>query len=445
MKDFFNLYRHGFARVAVATPLVRVGDPAVQPRRHRRADARGGAREGDRSRCSPSSASRPTPATTCSTSRRCSTAPRTRSPSLLAADARACRWRRSSACRSRSTACSTTAPRSSARGGSLGVVPKTYLPNYREFYEARQFTPGDTARQTRDRASPGQRAPFGADLLFRLADLPKLVLHVEICEDLWVPMPPSSYAALAGATVLANLSASNVDDRQGRLPPPARRQPVGALPRRLPLQRRRAWASRPPTSPGTATRMIYENGTLLAESRRFADAPQLALADVDLERLLADRMRQNTFGDVGAAARGELGAFRTVEFSLPAARRASSLLRAQDRALPLRARRPARRATSAARRSTTSRCRALAHAHARHRHEEAGDRRLGRPRLDPGADRLRARDGRARAAARATSSPTPCPASPPATRTLEPGLAADARGRRDRARRSTSGPRACRC
>src|SRR5262249_51815930 len=96
-----------------------------------------------------------------------------------------------------------------SRGRLVGVVPKTYLPNYREFYEGRQFTPGDAAAM-REIQLGGQTAPFGTDLLFRHAEQPDFVLHVEICEDLWVPAPPSSYATLAGATVIANLSASNV-------------------------------------------------------------------------------------------------------------------------------------------------------------------------------------------------------------------------------------------
>ena len=94
------------------------------------------------------------------------------------------------------------------RGRLLGITPKTYLPNYREFYELRQFTRGDVALQKEIRLA-GQKAPFGTDLLFRHAELPKLVLVAEICEDLWVPAPPSTFAALAGATVIANLSASN--------------------------------------------------------------------------------------------------------------------------------------------------------------------------------------------------------------------------------------------
>ena len=93
-------------------------------------------------------------------------------------------------------------------GGRLvGVTPKTYLPNYREFYELRQFTPaGNGAKEI---SFAGQSTPFGS-LLFRMKEQPRLVLFAEICEDLWVPVPPSSHAALAGATVIANLSASNV-------------------------------------------------------------------------------------------------------------------------------------------------------------------------------------------------------------------------------------------
>ncbi|HEX8606769.1 MAG TPA: nitrilase-related carbon-nitrogen hydrolase, partial [Pseudoduganella sp.] len=94
-------------------------------------------------------------------------------------------------------------------GRILGVVPKIYLPNYNEFYEVRQFSSADDAVSTEIELL-GQRVPFGADLLFQVANLPLFRFHVEICEDLWVPIPPSSYAALAGASVLVNLSASNI-------------------------------------------------------------------------------------------------------------------------------------------------------------------------------------------------------------------------------------------
>lgn len=201
------------------------------------------------------------------------------------------------------------------RGRLLGMVPKTYLPNYREFYELRQFTPGDTAA-AREVTLAGQRAPFGADLLFRHAEQPALVLAAEICEDLWVPAPPSSFAALAGATVIANLSASNV-----LVGKDAYRRDLAAN------QSARCIAGYLYSASGAGESttdlawdghaMIHENGTLLAESRRFSDAPQLTVADLDLERLSADRMRQNSFGASLRRHAGEAARFRSVEFSLP--------------------------------------------------------------------------------------------------------------------------------
>ncbi|HZC29528.1 MAG TPA: nitrilase-related carbon-nitrogen hydrolase, partial [Gaiellaceae bacterium] len=95
------------------------------------------------------------------------------------------------------------------RGRILGVVPKCYPPNYREFYERRQIAPGDRERGSTIRLN-GEDVPFGVDLLFAADDVPGLVAHVEICEDLWIPIPPSSEAALAGATVLLNLSGSSI-------------------------------------------------------------------------------------------------------------------------------------------------------------------------------------------------------------------------------------------
>ena len=199
-----------------------------------------------------------------------------------------------------------------AQGRLVGVVPKSYLPNYREFYEGRQFTPGDAARRTEIRLA-GQTAAFGTNLLFRQNDF---VLHVEICEDLWVPVPPSSFAALAGANVIANLSASNVVvGKEGY-----RRQLVAN-------QSARCIAAYLYSAAGTGESttdlawdghaMVYENGTLVAESKRFADEPQLALADVDLGRLAADRMRQNTFAATAVRNAGEVARFRTIEFSVP--------------------------------------------------------------------------------------------------------------------------------
>ena len=199
-----------------------------------------------------------------------------------------------------------------ARGQLIGVVPKTYLPNYREFYEARQFTPGDAARRTEIRLA-GQIAPFGSNLLFRQGDF---VLHVEICEDLWVPVPPSSFAALAGANVIANLSASNVViGKEGYRHQLVANQSARCLAAYL-------YSA---AGPGESTTdlawdghaMVYENGTLVAESKRFSAEPQLAIADVDLGRLAADRMRQNTFGATAMRHAEEVRRFRTIEFSVP--------------------------------------------------------------------------------------------------------------------------------
>src|SRR5687767_6957578 len=199
------------------------------------------------------------------------------------------------------------------QGKLLGVVPKTYLPNYREFYEGRQFTPGDVARQKEIRLA-GQVAPFGTDLVFRSSELKGLVLHVEICEDLWVPVPPSSFAALAGATVIANLSASNVlVGKDGY-----RHQLVGNQSARCLAAYLYSAAGQGESTTDLAWdghALIYENGTLVAESRRYADGPQLALADVDLDRLLADRMRQNTFG--ASVRRHADKVFRTIDVPIP--------------------------------------------------------------------------------------------------------------------------------
>jgi NAD+ synthase (glutamine-hydrolysing) len=198
-------------------------------------------------------------------------------------------------------------------GRLLGVVPKSYLPNYREFYERRQFTPGHVATRA-EVVLAGQRAPFGTHLLFRCAGIPDFTLFVEICEDLWVPTPPSSFAALAGATVIANLSASNVVvGKEGYRHQLAANQSARCLAAYLYSAAGAGESTTDLAWDGHA--MVYENGTLLAESRRFAAGPQLATADVDLGRLVADRMRQNTFADAAARHAGEVSRFRSVEFS----------------------------------------------------------------------------------------------------------------------------------
>ncbi|HEX5611029.1 MAG TPA: NAD(+) synthase, partial [Burkholderiales bacterium] len=211
------------------------------------------------------------------------------------------------------------------RGRLLGVAPKTYLPNYREFYELRQFTPGDVALRD-EIVLGGQRAPFGTNLIFRHAEQPKLALFAEICEDLWVPAPPSSFAALAGATLIANLSASNaVIGKHGFRRELASNQSARCMAAYLYSAAGMGESTTDLAWDGAG--MAYENGTLLAESRRFANEPQLTFADIDLDRLAADRMRQGTFAQSLRRHAGEASRFRDVPFSLPLPRGVTALER----------------------------------------------------------------------------------------------------------------------
>ncbi|HSA68528.1 MAG TPA: NAD(+) synthase [Burkholderiales bacterium] len=314
MRDFFNLYRHGFARVAVATPVVRVADPEYNLEATLEL-MREAAREKAVLAVFPELGL---------SAYSCEDLFHQRALVDCAEDALSELLRRTKtlplaalvglpvAVDGRLYNCAALA----CQGRLAGVVPKTYLPNYREFYEARQFTPGGSAREKQVRLA-GQTAPFGTDLVFRFSALRGFVLHVEICEDLWVPTPPSSFAALAGATVIANLSASNVVVGKESY----RHQLVGNQSARCLAAYLYSAAGLGESTTDLAWdghALIYENGTLVGESRRFADAPQLALADVDLERLLADRMRQNTFG--AAALRHADQVFRNIEIELPTPR-----------------------------------------------------------------------------------------------------------------------------
>jgi NAD+ synthase (glutamine-hydrolysing) len=200
------------------------------------------------------------------------------------------------------------------RGRLLGLVPKAYLPNYREFYERRQFTPAADGLRTAVDLLGQQGVPFGNRLLFQAEDQPGFTFFVEICEDLWTPLPPSSYAALAGATVLVNLSASNATIGKEDY----RRLLVAS-------QSGRAIAAYLFSAAGTGESttdlawdghgMIYENATRVAESERYRYGPQLVTGDVDLDRLQQDRMRQNSFREAVRSCRAELDGFRAVRFS----------------------------------------------------------------------------------------------------------------------------------
>ena len=201
-----------------------------------------------------------------------------------------------------------------ANGRILGVVPKSYLPNYGEFYEERQFSAADYASSNRIELL-GQTAPFGPALLFEITNLPLFQFHVEICEDVWVPIPPSSFAALAGATVLVNLSASNVVVGKAAY----RHQLVGQQSARCMSAYLYTSAGQGESSTDMAwdgQGMIYENGELLAECPRFVADSTLIFADIDLERLSRERMRQTTFGQNVRRHRDEVAKFEQVRFDL---------------------------------------------------------------------------------------------------------------------------------
>jgi NAD+ synthase (glutamine-hydrolysing) len=323
--SFFNLYTHDLVRVAVAVPRVRVADPAWNAEQTLallgEAHARGAllalfpelglsayscddlfhqralldATEAALQRVLSASAALPV---------------------IAVVGVPLCRW-------DRLYNCAVVA----YRGRVLGVVPKTYLPNYREFYEARQFTPGEDRPGSSIQIGEQRDIPFGTRLLFCPSELPKFRFHVEICEDLWVPIPPSSGAALAGATVLLNLSASNVTVAKAEY----RQLLVASQSARCVAAYLYSAAGHGESTTDLAWDghgLICENGSLLAESQRFSLEPQLLCTELDLERLSQERMRQNTFAGNAAQHRDERLPFRPVGFSIE--------VPAAERLLPLR-------------------------------------------------------------------------------------------------------------
>ena len=217
-------------------------------------------------------------------------------------------------------------------GRVLGVAPKSYLPNYREFYERRHFAPGDDLRGSTIRVA-GAEVPLGPDLIFAASDLPDLRLHVEICEDMWVPVPPSAEAALAGATVLSNLSSSPITI--------ARAEDRRLLVRSASARGNAAYVFAAAGEGESTTdlswdgqTMVYECGDLLGESERFPDGPRRTVVDVDLDRIRQERLRMGSFDDNrrGLATTGPgRGHFRTVTFQLGAPTGDIGLRRKLDR------------------------------------------------------------------------------------------------------------------
>ena len=214
------------------------------------------------------------------------------------------------------------------RGKVLGVVPKTYLPNYREFYEKRHFISGaNVIRHEIELA--GQTVPFGTDLLFKATGI-DLTFHVEICEDVWVPIPPSSHAALAGAELLVNLSASNITIGKAE----ARRLLCGS-------QSMRAVAAYAysASGPGESTTdlawdghaAIYVLGDQLVESPRFEKDSSLIQADIDLGRIRQERLRYNGFADCALQEKERVERFRPVGFMFDPPKNRVALNRAVER------------------------------------------------------------------------------------------------------------------
>jgi NAD+ synthase (glutamine-hydrolysing) len=200
------------------------------------------------------------------------------------------------------------------RGTVLGVVPKLHLPNYREFYERRQFASGDGITNL-DIAVAGQRAPFGTDLLFDATDVDGLSIGVEICEDMFMPVPPSSGLALAGATVLANLSGSPITiGRAETRSLLCRSQSMRCLAAYLYAAAGQGESTTDLSWDGQTS--IFESGKLLAQGARFAEDPELTVADVDLDLLRQERARQGTFEDNRRISAGSDSSIRRIEFTL---------------------------------------------------------------------------------------------------------------------------------
>jgi NAD+ synthase (glutamine-hydrolysing) len=210
-------------------------------------------------------------------------------------------------------------------GRLLGVVPKTFLPGYKEYYEERWFSSSREAREAEVRLA-GQTAPFGTDLLFQLPEEPGVALAVEICEDLWAPVPPSSRHAVAGATVILNPSASNDLVAKAEYRRELVRQQSG---RTL-----SAYAYANTGVHESTTDLVFgghlliaENGVLLAEGERFRRDGDLVVTDVDVERLRVERVRQTSFADAVHAA---LPPYRTVPLAPVPSPQPPRLLRSVD-------------------------------------------------------------------------------------------------------------------
>ena len=199
------------------------------------------------------------------------------------------------------------------KGKILGVVPKTSIPNYSEFYEKRWFSSADDL-VSKEISLCNQIVPIGSDLLFAAENIKNLTIGIEVCEDLWGPIPPSSYLSIFGATVIINGSASNELATKNEY----RRSLVSQ-------QSSRCICGYVYTSAGTGEStqdtvfsghsMIFENGRLLSQSKRFSKDSSLTIADIDLELLANDRKKNTSF--MGSLRKTcDSMSFRTVKFNM---------------------------------------------------------------------------------------------------------------------------------
>lgn len=214
------------------------------------------------------------------------------------------------------------------RGEILGIAPKAYLPNYREFYERRWFAPGDD-QQGQFLTLDGEEIPFGPDLIFSATDVDGLLLHAEVCEDMWVPIPPSAEAALNGATVLVNLSGSPITVARAE----DRRLLVRSASARCNAAYLYAAAGQGESTTDLSwdgQTLVYECGDLLAEGERFPEGAVRTTVDVDLDRLRQERLRQGSFDDNRRGAGGD-EEFRVIEFALDPPEGDIGLMRKVDR------------------------------------------------------------------------------------------------------------------
>ena len=200
-----------------------------------------------------------------------------------------------------------------ANGRLLGVVPKTYLPNYREFYEKRWFARGNNCKGLTITAG-GVEAPFGTDLIFSAENLPGFVFGIEICEDFWAPIPPGTYAALAGATILLNLSASPItigraDDRMLHCRSMSSRSVCAYA------YSASGYGESTTDLAWDGQGMVHELGELMVESVRFDRTAELCITDVDTRRILNERMRTGTFNDASEDAGRPEDSYRRIGFT----------------------------------------------------------------------------------------------------------------------------------